>query len=109
MVKMFNEEVMVLCRKCGRQVESSKMKLDVDEKMVICFDCIKNKKIKPAAKQPQLTQEEHEHVLKIRPELPEEKISKALYTCRSCSYNFRYNKETKIPRNCPYCGKPVFY
>ena len=98
MVKM--EEIMIICRKCGNKVLSSSLKLDLDEKLMICSDCVKNKKIQKEIK------EEVFHKKEENIETKEEKY-KIVHKCTSCSYKFKIDPETKIPRNCPYCNARV--
>ena len=38
-------DALVPCKKCGNKVPASSLKLDLDEKKMICQDCIKNKHI----------------------------------------------------------------
>ena len=39
------KDIMVVCKKCGNKAAASSLKLDVDEKLMICPECVKNKKI----------------------------------------------------------------
>ncbi len=94
------EEIMVLCRKCGNKVPSSSLKLDLDEKLMICPDCIKNKSLhKEIEKEVFHKKEENKAV--------EEESAKISHKCTSCGYKFKIDPETKIPRNCPYCNARV--
>lgn len=95
------QDVMVACRKCGNKVPSSSLKLDIDEKMVICPDCIKNKAIHKEIK------EEIFHKKEANEELEGEKPVKIGHKCASCGYKFMVNAKTKVPRNCPYCNARV--
>ena len=94
------EEVMVICRKCGNKVPSSSLKLDLDEKMMICMDCVKNKVIHKEIGQEAFHKKEEK-----QPEM--ESKSKIAHKCNSCGYKFKIDPETKIPRNCPYCNARV--
>jgi len=95
------QDVMVLCKKCGNKVLSSSLKLDLDEKLMICPDCIKNKKIHKEIK------EEVFHNKEEKPSTDEEPKTKVAHKCTSCGYKFKIDIETKIPRNCPYCNARV--
>ncbi|MBI2649771.1 hypothetical protein HYX04_00480 [Candidatus Woesearchaeota archaeon] len=94
------QDVMVQCKKCGNRVPSSSLKLDIDERMVICPDCIKNKGIHKEIKEEVFHKKEEKAV-------EEEKTSKIAHKCTSCGYKFRIDSETKVPRNCPYCNARV--
>lgn len=93
-------DILVICKKCGNKAPVSAMKLDYDEKLIICPDCIKNKKIHKEIK---------EDVFHIKEETKEvEEVSrKVAHKCTSCNYKFMINPETKIPKNCPYCNARV--
>ena len=92
---------MVLCKKCGNRVPSSSLKLDLDEKMVICSNCIKNKNIHKEIK------EEIFHKRDEKSQFDDIKSNKVGHKCTSCGYKFMINPETRIPRNCPYCNARV--
>ena len=77
------------------------MKLDIDERMVICPDCIKNKKMHKAI------EKEVFHKKEESQSIQEEQKTKIAHKCTSCGYKFRIDIETKIPKNCPYCNARV--
>ena len=94
---------MVPCKKCGNKVPSSALKLDLDLKMVVCQDCIKNKGIH---------KEIEEEVFKKEPvkevgNISAEQKTKIAHKCTSCGYKFKIDPETKIPKYCPYCNARV--
>lgn len=95
------QEVMASCKKCGNNVPSSQLKLDLDLKMVICPDCIKNKKIHKEIEKEVFHKEDEVK------QFQEEKSLKIAHKCTSCGYKFKIDPETKIPRNCPYCNVRV--
>ena len=95
------QDVMVPCKKCGNKVPASSLKLDIDERRVICPDCIKNKGIHKEIK------EEIFHKKEENKDVMEEKPSKIAHKCNSCGYKFKIDLETKKPRNCPYCNARV--
>ncbi|MBI3035850.1 hypothetical protein HYY71_06015 [Candidatus Woesearchaeota archaeon] len=94
------QDVLVPCKKCGNKFPSSSLKLDIDEKMVICPDCIKNKGIHKEIKEEVFHKKEE----KAAEEPASARIS---HKCASCGYKFRIDIETKKPRNCPYCNARV--
>ncbi len=95
------EDVLVVCKKCGNKAPASSMKLDYDEKLTICPDCVKNKKIHKEI------QEEVFHKNEEIEKSSEEAPKKVAHKCASCGYKFMINSETKVPRNCPYCNARV--
>ena len=97
---------MVPCKKCGNKVPSSSLKLDIDEKLVICPDCIKNKKIHKEIEQEAYHKPDMQQAT-ISKLAVEEKSAKIAHKCTSCGYNFKIDPETKKPRNCPYCNSRV--
>ena len=100
------QDVMVPCRKCGNKVPASSLKLDIDERMVICPDCIKNKKIhKEIEKEAYHKADDQQSATSKLSE--EETPRKIAHKCTSCGYKFKIDTETKIPRNCPYCNSRV--
>ncbi len=90
---------MVLCKKCGNKAPVSSMKLDLDEKLMICPDCVKNKKIQKEINEEVFHKKESKEL--------EETPTKVGHKCTSCGYKFMINVETKMPRNCPYCNARV--
>lgn len=111
------QEIMVPCKKCGNKVPASSLKLDLDERMVICQDCIKNKVIHKEIEQEAFHMSEkrsfseHTQKSKIFDEKEEQSVEeqriKIAHKCTSCGYKFKIDPETKKPRNCPYCNARV--
>ena len=97
------QDVMVSCKKCGNKVSSSSLKLDLDLKMVVCPDCIKNKGIHKEIEQEVFHKKEDKQ--SKQPET--ESKAKISHKCTSCGYKFRIDPETKKPRYCPYCNARV--
>lgn len=95
------KEIIVICKKCGNKVPASSLRMDRDEKMLMCRSCTRNKEI-------------HREIEKevfgkktTKNEAIENKPVKEMHKCANCSYSFRVNPETKVPKNCPYCNKDV--
>ena len=108
------QDVMVSCKKCGNKAPASSLKLDLDLKMVVCSDCIKNKKIHKEIEDEVF----HKENLSIKPlnnqaqvhqsnQIQEPKSSKVGHKCTSCGYKFMINIDPKTPKNCPYCNSRV--
>lgn len=95
------KDVMVACKKCGNRAPAFSMTLDIDEGLMICPNCMKNKKIKKEIEKEIFSKRESSKAVK------EESPSKVLHKCKYCGYKFMVNPETRVPRNCPYCNKAV--
>ena len=96
------ENIMVLCKKCGNKVPASSLKLDLDEKKMICPDCIKNKGIHKEIEKEVFNKQDDSS----KP-FQEEKSSRIAHKCTSCGYKFKIDPETNKPKNCPYCNARV--
>ena len=92
-------DALVPCKKCGNKVPASSLKLDLDEKKMICPDCVKSKHIHKEI------EKEAYHKEEAKEEAP--KSDKIGHTCTSCGYKFKIDLETKIPKYCPYCNARV--
>ena len=99
------EDVMVPCKKCGNKAPASSMKLDLDERLMICPDCVKNKKIHKEIKE-EVFHKKEEQVIP-RQAVQEEATKKIGHKCTSCGYKFMINPETRSPKNCPYCNSRI--
>ena len=95
------EDILVICKKCGNKAPASAMRLDLDEKLIICPDCVKNKHIHKEIEREVL------HKKEVGQEPQEEKSSKVGHKCTSCGYKFMINPESRTPKNCPYCNARV--
>ena len=105
------EDVLVPCKKCGNKVPSSSLKLDLDEKLMICPECIKNKGIHKEIEKEVFHKQESKSMVSRPAEMPKQmedpKSSKIAHKCNSCGYNFKIDSETGKPKNCPYCNARV--
>src|SRR3989338_2269058 len=103
------QDIMVSCKKCGNKAPASSMKLDLDEKLMICQDCVKSKVIHKEIKEEVSHKSEKQNFPgntqkpKISGE-KEEKSGRIGHKCTSCGYKFMINPETGKPKNCPYCN-----
>ena len=96
-------DVMVPCKKCGNKMPSSSLKLDIDLRMVVCPDCINNKKIhKEIEKNVFHKQEPDATSIDV-----DERSFRVSHKCTSCGYKFKIDSDTGKPRNCPYCNARV--
>ena len=96
------QDVMAPCKKCGNKVPSSSLKLDIDLRLVVCPDCIKNKGIHKEIEKEVFHKAENQQTA-----AQEQASSKISHKCTSCGYKFKIDMETKKPKNCPYCNARV--
>jgi DNA-directed RNA polymerase subunit RPC12/RpoP len=126
--------VKVKCKKCGREFKSDEFVLDPVYKMMVCRECVKERRTKEfAAKKTQQREQtkiametqikkekpagwdsedaEIERTYKAKKAaLPDvEKIDdqRVKYTCKKCKYEFVFNVLTRVPGRCPYCGAGI--
>ncbi len=107
------KDIMVSCRKCNVKVPASQLKMDLDEKLMVCANCLKSNKstlatkkvVVPTTQKEESTSSFTSHSKPSNEPLTAQKIK---HSCKSCGYNFNVNMDNMTPRNCPYCGKPVF-
>ena len=116
---MLEKQIMVSSRKCGAKTPSTLLKMDLDEKMMVCPNCLKAKKTlahdkktdpdivaahTPATESSRLGSARiggpRISSIERRGETP-----KVINICSACHYKYNFNPETQTPRNCPYCGK----
>ena len=104
------EDIMVLCKKCRNKVPASMLRLDLDEKLMICQECIKGKKIHKEIEKDILHKGHPKENLSSSTTTVfqnEEKPSKIAHKCTSCGYKFKIDPETSKPKSCPYCNTRV--
>jgi len=104
------KDVMVVCKKCKNSVPSSIIRMDLDNKMMVCQTCLKEGK-KAAPAKTDSSQFQRQSSISFN-EKPVEKpktivINKVKHRCEKCNYAFNANLETMNPRMCPYCGREV--
>jgi predicted Zn-ribbon and HTH transcriptional regulator len=112
------------CRKCGRTADSRTFILDPVEKMMICPQCVGDRKaksfsqqmktgmLKPSAaaapSKPRDWDSEDEYlnrVFKQKEEMPNfREVETGRLQCSKCKYVFKYMKDINKPKDCPYCG-----
>jgi DNA-directed RNA polymerase subunit RPC12/RpoP len=131
---MITTPIKVKCKKCGRDVKSDEFILDPIYKMMVCKDCVKERKAnelnaKKTAAQAEFKAKQEVQQKNERPagwdsedaeieraykakqgsqprveKIDEEKVK---YTCAKCKYEFIFNTYKRMPGRCPYCSTPV--
>ncbi len=123
--------VKVKCRNCGHDADSNEFVLDPGFKMVVCPNCVKERKAKSIAsgirgkgdaREAQKAQsegsplppgwdQEDEYLQRfakakkkstIRAQRIDEEHVK--FNCPKCSYEIKYNTVKNTPARCPYCS-----
>ena len=115
-------DVKVRCRKCGKPADASEMTLDNELRMMICRECVKDKRRKSGIieekKQPEKPagwDKEDEYLSKVSAFKPMATAQvmqrvddqKVRVVCGKCKFAFNFNTEKKIPRYCPSCSREV--
>lgn len=128
-----NNSISVKCRRCGKSAQSSEFVLDPVYKLMVCPDCVKERKNRELQKKAAVEEQPKIKIMKERapgwdPEDDyleqyhrQKKASiiqsaqsmqqignKINYKCYNCKYFFIYNKEKKYPNLCPNCGAAIF-
>jgi len=98
---MDNENLLIVCRSCGRKILMHNMRPDGDGENMICIDCYK----KTSASKPMMSIKEaaaQQDAPKIKKAEKSEPMNK--FICTSCKYKFSRKKSQEVSK-CPYCGK----
>jgi len=105
---MDNDNLLIICRSCGRKTLMHNMRPDSDGENMICVDCLKKKSTVKAAtgifgkadvENTPFTSPTEKRVHKT-----EQKEKMVKYLCTNCKYKFS-RKESQAVEKCPYCGK----
>ena len=126
--------VKVKCKKCGREAKSDEFTLDPVYKMMVCRDCVKERRmsefsakknqqreVQKAAVEAQIKKErpagwdaedaEIERAYKNKqantPHVVRVDEERVKYTCKKCKYEFVFNLLKRVPGRCPYCGASI--
>jgi hypothetical protein len=124
--------VNVTCKRCGMQAHADEFVLDPIYKMLVCPNCVKERRSQSMMKKPEPKPEEVQ-TSDVKAKIPgktkprdwdaeDEFLERAnkdkkratgnietidaeklRYTCPHCNFKFVYNKITKHPRQCPFC------
>jgi len=123
------------CRNCGRMAPADKFVLDHVYKMMVCPECVKQRKMQEDThrelqqqkilKSMQKEEEKNnppgwdkddeylERAHKMKMSEGENAIveritpDKVKYRCPNCKYIFIYDSARKFPKTCPYCGNDI--
>jgi rubrerythrin len=128
---MMNDAIKIRCKHCGRQADSESFVLDPIYGMLVCPMCVKERRSRKVVSRPQPAARSEENKAPEKPKpagwdreddyLAKSYASKmretatakriddewAMYTCKSCNYQFKYNLIKESPGRCPYCSADV--
>lgn len=123
----------VKCRRCGQNAKSEEFTLDPVYKMMVCPNCVKERKMSAMVQKKQAqdavrTQKIEEQRKQMPPGWDSEDIEinrsysekqsnrpvieridddRIKYTCKKCKYAFTYYTTQGRPGRCPYCSTAV--
>jgi hypothetical protein len=119
-------EVKAKCKKCGRQEDSNTLVLDPVYKMMVCRDCVKERKEKEQMEKNKGKAVEVQEKKPAGWDSDDERLQRAYsrkaenaapvqvlgsgrvkYKCQKCKYPFVYDRERQNPKVCPYCGTSI--
>jgi len=125
--------IKVKCKKCGKDAKSDEFILDPIYKMMVCRECVKERRMndlaasnrakqdakkvemeaqqkreRPAGWDPSESEIERAYAAKQSQRSKIEQIDseRIKYTCPKCKYEFVINVTKKSSR-CPYCATPI--
>lgn len=101
---MDNDNLLIICRACGRKQLMHNMRSAPDGEHMICVDCAKKgASISSEIPLRKVVENTPFHGGKVKKEtVKSEKMIK--YICTNCKYTFS-RKESQNVEKCPYCGK----
>jgi DNA-directed RNA polymerase subunit RPC12/RpoP len=97
---MTSENLLIVCRSCGRKVLMHNMRPDSIGENMICIDCYKRNS---PGKTMSISEAAAAQTMKSTKK-PEKTDKMRKYICTSCKYKFS-RKENQEVNKCPYCGK----
>jgi DNA-directed RNA polymerase subunit RPC12/RpoP len=97
---MTSENLLIICRSCGRKVLMHNMRPDSTGENMICIDCYKRSSPTKTMSISEAAAEQTQKVVR-KPERTE-KMTK--YICTSCKYKFSRKEHQEVVK-CPYCSK----
>jgi DNA-directed RNA polymerase subunit RPC12/RpoP len=97
---MTSENLLIVCRSCGRKILMHNMRPDSTGENMICMDCYKRSSPSKTMSISEVAAEQAPKIVK-----KSEKTEKMVkYICTACKYKFS-RKENQEVAKCPYCSK----
>lgn len=102
-IDMDSENLLIVCRLCGRKVLMHNMRPDATGENMICVDCYKSgSQVKSSMS---ITEKANELVSSKNLRKGTEKSELMIkYLCPNCKYKFSRKKSQEVHK-CPYCGR----
>lgn len=98
---MDNDNLLIICRSCGRKTLMHNMRPSADGENMICVDCAK----KGVSLKSEVPLSKAASELNSRSKENKFKSEKMIrYLCTNCKYKFS-RKESQHVEKCPYCGR----
>lgn len=130
---MSNQAVSAVCKRCGRTAKSTEFVLDNVYKLMVCPQCVKERKERQRDAEKQAHDEveaekvqaekktkpagwdhEDEYLEKVEKQRQKNQLQferldseRVMLTCPKCEYKFKFNTVKKSPKLCPYCGTVI--
>jgi protein-arginine kinase activator protein McsA len=105
---MDDENLLIICRACGRKVLMHNMRPDDDGEHMICNDCWKRKQGAKGASSSNVFGKKDVENTPYQPQKSTMKAQKSekliKYVCTSCKYKFSRKASQQVEK-CPYCSK----
>jgi DNA-directed RNA polymerase subunit RPC12/RpoP len=102
---MDNDNMLIICRSCGRKVLMHNMRPADDGEHMICLDCYNKGASMSTETTIQKKAIENQPFSGPRKKTEKTKSEKMFkYICTNCKYKFS-RKESQPVEKCPYCGK----
>ncbi|HYD03878.1 MAG TPA: hypothetical protein VEC16_06300 [Alphaproteobacteria bacterium] len=96
---MSSDNLLIVCRSCGRKVLMHNMRPDSTGENMVCIDCYKKNN---SSRTVSISEAAAEVSRPAKKPVSNERMIK--YICTGCKYKFQ--KKESVPVNkCPYCGK----
>ncbi|MFH1511373.1 MAG: hypothetical protein ABIF10_06795 [Candidatus Woesearchaeota archaeon] len=117
--------IRVKCKACGRLSDSSEFVLDPGYKMMVCQNCVKERRMreevkskvqeqKAEKKKPKgwdIEDEELERLYTAKQYKKAQVVrldqNRAKYKCAKCAYEFIIKLDKMLPNRCPYCSADI--
>lgn len=99
---MDNDNLLIICRSCGRKTLMHNMRPSADGENMICIECAK--KGISLKSEVSLSKAASELKSKSNKESKSKSEKMVKYLCTNCKYKFS-RKESQQVEKCPYCGK----
>jgi DNA-directed RNA polymerase subunit RPC12/RpoP len=98
---MDSDNLLIVCRSCGRKVLMHNMRPDGTGENMVCVDCYKRNS-------PSKTMSISEAAAEQSPKLARKTVERTepmiKYLCTGCKYKFSRKKSQEVGK-CPYCGR----